>query len=361
MGGRPPLGYDIVEGRLAINAVEAPRVRRIFERYLELGNLLALERDGHESKRWVNKAGDVVGGGVMTRGPLHYLLTNPAYRGATRHKDKLYDDTHPAIIDVKLWAAVQAKLAVSNASQPQTPRVAEPALLAGKLFDDRGNAMVPVHTRRGSQRYRYYVSRPSLTGRGEAGRLHRVSAGILEEFLAGELAPTLAASWMPEHGAEVRFAAAIREVRVGSDEACIQMEPDAMAAGGGVSELTTIRLAFHMSRRQGAQIIMGTNGDPPQARRVDRTLVRGVVQARRWMQALETGAATSITDLARREGLCNHYAARLLPLAYLAPDLVGLIIEGRQPAAITLTAVTAAPLPLNWDDQRAWFRALACG
>ena len=62
MGAAPPLGYDIVDGRLAVNEVEAVRVRRIFQRYLELGTLLDLVREGVEAKRWVNKAGQMVGG-----------------------------------------------------------------------------------------------------------------------------------------------------------------------------------------------------------------------------------------------------------------------------------------------------------
>jgi site-specific DNA recombinase len=66
-----------------------------------------------------------------------------------------------------------------------------------------------------------------------------------------------------------------------------------------------------------------------------------------------------VTALARREGLCNHYAGDLLPLAYLAPDLVEQILVGRQPRALTLAMLTKQPLPLDWDEQRARVRLLA--
>lgn len=148
------MGYNIVEGRLAVNPAEAPRVRTIFQRYLELGSLSALEREGVTGKRWSNKAGDQVGGGKMSRGALYYLLTSPTYRGITRHKDKRYADTHPAIIDEVLWDAVQAKLGEGNGSQPKSEKRGEGAWLEGVIFDDRGNAMVPVHTNKGSIRYR---------------------------------------------------------------------------------------------------------------------------------------------------------------------------------------------------------------
>ena len=51
MGGRPPLGYAIVEGRLAIVEDEATRVRAAFERFLALGSIRALQEDGVEAKR----------------------------------------------------------------------------------------------------------------------------------------------------------------------------------------------------------------------------------------------------------------------------------------------------------------------
>jgi len=66
----------------------------------------------------------------------------------------------------------------------------------------------------------------------------------------------------------------------------------------------------------------------------------------------------SIRALAKREGLCNHYTARLLPLAYLAPDLTDAILAGRQPRSVSLAALTAQPLPMDWAAQRALLATL---
>ncbi len=74
---------------------------------------------------------------------------------------------------------------------------------------------------------------------------------------------------------------------------------------------------------------------------------------------LATGNVSSIKALARREGLCNHYAGDLLPLAYLVPDLVEQILAGRRPRALTLALLTKQPLPLDWEEQRARVRHLA--
>ena len=49
IGGAPVLGYDIdrsgPSGRLVVNAEEAPRVRRIFDLYLQYGSLLPVVKD----------------------------------------------------------------------------------------------------------------------------------------------------------------------------------------------------------------------------------------------------------------------------------------------------------------------------
>ena len=95
MGGRPPLGYDVVDLRLVINALEADQVRHIFQRYLELGSVVALVSElnhtGVTAKRWTNRHGIEAGGGKFSRSALYYLLSNPVYRGANKHKAILHE------------------------------------------------------------------------------------------------------------------------------------------------------------------------------------------------------------------------------------------------------------------------------
>lgn len=124
---------------------------------------------------------------------------------------------------------------------------------------------------------------------------------------------------------------------------------DAFDGGAGVR---TLRLAFHMRRRQGAVIIEPTDAAPTPAAKVDRARIRAVVLARTWAERLERGEVETIKALARAEGLCNHWTTRLLPLAYLALDIVAQILKGRQPRAVSLGALTAAPLPADREAQR---------
>jgi hypothetical protein len=76
------------------------------------------------------------------------------------------------------------------------------------------------------------------------------------------------------------------------------------------------------------------------------------------MERLDAGSPRSIIGLAKAEKICVLHTAKLLPLAYLAPDLVEMILEGRQPPRLTLTALIAQPLPHSWPEQRARFAAL---
>src|SRR2546429_9965568 len=70
MGGNPPLGYDLHERRLLLNAQEAGTVRRLFELYLEFGCVRrvkqAADRLGLVTKRRVAK-GVAHGGKAFSR------------------------------------------------------------------------------------------------------------------------------------------------------------------------------------------------------------------------------------------------------------------------------------------------------
>ena len=70
---------------------------------------------------------------------------------------------------------------------------------------------------------------------------------------------------------------------------------------------------------------------------------------------LASGEVASVRDLAFRYGYCNHYAAKLLPLAWLAPDLATAIMDGRQPKTLTLGALVKQAMPMDWSQQRALF------
>jgi DNA invertase Pin-like site-specific DNA recombinase len=157
MGGTIPLGYDVKDRKLVINAAEAETVRLIFARYLALGCVSKLradlEQSGSRSKRRVLTSGRVLGGGSFGRGALYHLLRNRAYRGEAVHKGAAHPGEHQAIVDQELWDAVQARLA-SNIRMGRRQRLESGALLIGLIFDENGNRLSPSYTVRRGHRYR---------------------------------------------------------------------------------------------------------------------------------------------------------------------------------------------------------------
>lgn len=73
-------------------------------------------------------------------------------------------------------------------------------------------------------------------------------------------------------------------------------------------------------------------------------------KARGWFEALTRGE--SYAEIAEREGVWKQRIQQMLPLAFLAPDIVQMIAEGRQPVALTCEALINADLPIDWADQR---------
>jgi len=168
MGGMPPLGYDVADRKLVINAPEADTVRRIFRGNAALKSVNALkdelEADGVVSKTRTNRFGRASGGTAITRGALYRMLQNRIYRGEIVHKGKCYPGLHEAIIDEALWNEVQAALAENRVERVSRSTAASPSLLAGLVYDDSGDRISPTHANKKGTRYRYYVSQSLIRG-----------------------------------------------------------------------------------------------------------------------------------------------------------------------------------------------------
>ena len=76
------------------------------------------------------------------------------------------------------------------------------------------------------------------------------------------------------------------------------------------------------------------------------------------MSSLTAGACNSTAEIARQEiarqdGVDDGEISRVLPLAFLAPDIVEAIVQGRQPVALTARHLKRLkPLPASWAEQR---------
>jgi len=117
-----------------------------------------------------------------------------------------------------------------------------------------------------------------------------------------------------------------------------------------IPETITIHVPFRIVKRGGRKEMVL----PPAAtarRNMDDTLVKALARAFRWKRMLDSGAFSTIADLAQRERIAAPFLTRTMRLAQLSPDLVEAILDGRQPRGLTLEALRE-PLPSDWSEQR---------
>jgi hypothetical protein len=106
-------------------------------------------------------------------------------------------------------------------------------------------------------------------------------------------------------------------------------------------------------KRRGVELRLIVGDHNRSAASVDLSLLKAVARAHRWFDEISTGRARSLAAIAAREGLAVRYVGRLIRLAFLAPEIVESIVEGRQPTTLTAEALTRRiELPLSWCAQR---------
>ena len=111
-----------------------------------------------------------------------------------------------------------------------------------------------------------------------------------------------------------------------------------------------MKLPFQKRQNVRAKPIVIAPSDTPKP---DQDLINLVADARRWLAELLDGSSCTIRQIEDRESLRSGSVSRILPLAWLAPDISAAILAGRQPENLTAKVLRDLPdLPLDWQDQR---------
>ena len=106
--------------------------------------------------------------------------------------------------------------------------------------------------------------------------------------------------------------------------------------------------------RCGKEVRLVIGNDSDNEIRVNKRLIREIVQARKWFEDLANGRASGIADLARHSACNAAHVSRRISLAFLTPDITEMIVSGTQPMTLTTERLRqACPLPVSWDDQLA--------
>jgi DNA invertase Pin-like site-specific DNA recombinase len=382
MGGAVPIGYRVENRALHIVEEQADFVRDLFRRYLEVGSVvrlkIALDAENVRLPIRTVGTGGTTGGGLISRGHIYHILSNPIYAGRLRHKEQIHEGQHAAIVDEDIWNRVQFLLADQTQTRKPASRDVH-SFLAGKLFDDRGHRMGPSHAAKGGRRWRYYISRAVLKGRKQdAGSVARVPAAEIEkQVLAAvkSLLPplehavdgsrgsvghsisrssnsTLAAnssSLTDPSNFEDRARSAIDRVTIGKAGIEIQLCDAAAREGDRIATIPWTLPSPHRRR----EIFQG-EGEPSSTVRPMRVRDRAVFvealgDAHRWLDELTRNADHTAATIAAREGKTERSIRMTLSLAFVAPPIVAAAIEGRLPRGFGVKRLM--DLPMVWSEQ----------
>ena len=87
---------------------------------------------------------------------------------------------------------------------------------------------------------------------------------------------------------------------------------------------------------------------------LDPVLVRLIVRAHAICARVLEDPSLTLKEIAGEEGVVSSYLSRLVRLAFLAPDIVTAILNGRHPPQLTANRLMDdTRLPLDWSGQRA--------
>jgi DNA invertase Pin-like site-specific DNA recombinase len=349
MGGVVPLGYAVQDRKLVAVPADVAKVRMIFERYLALGSVLALVDElaaaGLRSALRVSRNGRHYGDAPFSRGALYLMLQNRIYRGEICHKGTAHPGEHQAIIEPELFEAVGSMLQQNRVNHTDAIHADEPSLLVGKVWDGHGRRMTPNHACKRGRRYRYYASR--IDPKSSKAPHWRVPAADLESVVLAQLRKLI--GQIDASGAHEQrrlVAEYVERVEVHADKTEIRFMSDVPEADRNA--VVTASLV-----RRGKEVRLAVAPDVTNTANRDPALIKLLVKAHISREALTSANDKSISELAEEQGYTRDYFGVLLRIAFLAPDIVTAILDGRQPAQLNRQRLARTTnLPIEWRAQR---------
>ena len=84
------------------------------------------------------------------------------------------------------------------------------------------------------------------------------------------------------------------------------------------------------------------------------SLIKAIARAHGWHEKVGQGNTLDMRSLARQAGLTERYIGKVLSCAFLAPDIIESILEGRQPQDLNFEKL-CRDVPSSWAEQREHF------
>lgn len=398
MGGNVPMGFDADGRTLKINECEAKKVRNIFNLYLKHQSLIQVKQEADHlnirtSARTSQRSGRNTGNKLISRSNLHAILSNPIYAGMIRHKKIIYEGQHKAIIDPETFDLVQALLQQQSKRAKGKTNSPNSSPLNRILFDESGDRLTPSHTNRNGVRHRYYISHRLTTAKiaNEPSMQRdgwRLPAGPLEQAVGKLIAQHLTCSKFTaaiiagcssaraEQRTEATNQAAIKamnsigginsliaRITIQPGSICIQLDRanlsrwlriDISELPEALESVLSISAPFQL-RKRGVESKL-VIGKQTEAIDKDERLIRNIAKAHVWYQKIKHG--TTIQEIAEEENTSIGMVRQRINFAFIAPDVVRRIIDGKQPVGLTTDYVLRQKIPSFWNAQRELFNSL---
>jgi hypothetical protein len=239
-------------------------------------------------------------------------------------------------------------------------------LLKGIITDPEGRPMMPVHSKKGSKQYRYYITR--LKPGDDKARAIRVPARDLERLVLNECVTDLL-NWKADGTSDAEHieilaneaAAAADGLKAASIQkqrkvlldlgAAIQLFDEHIEVAIKLSsddETHTCKIDAKLVRRGMDLRFASAPGNGQTVQDADPVLVRLLAHGIAAQRHLLENQPTAMV-----EGYTRRHLNRLAKLSYLAPDIIASIMAGTQPPQLTGRKLLRMPhLPNEWADQR---------
>jgi hypothetical protein len=119
----------------------------------------------------------------------------------------------------------------------------------------------------------------------------------------------------------------------------------------GATDTIRVVIPLTIRKRNGRpKILPPDDVDARNGRAQDPHVLRAIARAWSWRRQLETGAASTIQDIAAAEKVSDRFVGRMIRLAYLSPSVLEALVITRKPPAISINDLMAvAELP--WFEQ----------
>jgi hypothetical protein len=255
-------------------------------------------------------------------GALPHFLKNRFYIGEVVYRGETHSGEHASIIDRPTFEAVQAKLA-ENARARRVRVESSPAILMGRIFDDRGNRMTPSHSNKDGVRYRYYVSHNLLQRRKtDAGGVVRVPAIQLEKLVVEAIRAKAQPDAEPEGDLSDRevIDRYVTRIIVRPDSIDIELRepilateplstnaPVAADVPGSSTCITVINLPWTAQAFPSVKGVLHQPDTKPTLKQETRdAILLSIAKARAWIDDIALGCVRSFAEIAAREGKVEH-------------------------------------------------------